>query len=85
VEDCVQRKLNTSNLTESLCSGSNSSYLRAAMEQMGIVYGDEESTRESCGILHSTHFPEVSRKVQGLLYSRSFHPLLFFMKPCFPR
>ena len=59
VDECVDRKFNTSNLTEALCSETNSSYLRTVMDQLGIVYGDEQSTRESCGILHTTHFPEV--------------------------
>lgn len=63
VEDCVDAKLNASHLTDPLCTGTNSSHMRSAMAEMGIVYGDEESTRESCGILHTTHFPEY------LLYS----------------
>jgi hypothetical protein len=59
VEDCVDRQFNTTNLTGSLCSENNSSYLKTIMDQLDIVYGDEESTREACGIIHTTHFPEV--------------------------
>jgi hypothetical protein len=60
VEECVEQKLNSRNLTGALCAGSNSSsHMRATMEQLGIVYGEEESTRRSCAILHTTHFPEV--------------------------
>jgi hypothetical protein len=59
VEECVEQKLNSRNLTGALCASSNSSHMRATMEQLGIVYGEEESTRRSCAILHTTHFPEV--------------------------
>ena len=59
LEDCVDKRYNTTNLSLQLCEASNSSYLRTVIANLNIKYGNETTTREACGLVYSTHFPEV--------------------------
>ena len=69
IDDCVDRLYGNTNKTseKSLCDdglGPNITYMHHMLENISIVYGNEDATEKACGMKETTHFPEVNHEIE---------------------